>query len=179
MDEPRSIDVLWLVEHVARELDVACAASLRLAQEYGRSVAIEPILGSSARVRASYAPRVVVTPYCYSADDTGLWEFVHGWPEPPVFFSLSWEQLYYGAYVAFKAPRDAFARQQVFHHAWGDFFKEYLVNAGVPETGIRVNGQPAYGLFSEPYRRRFKARAELAAQSGVDPSKRWVFFPEN
>jgi hypothetical protein len=34
-------------------------------------------------------------------------------------------------------------------------------------------------LFSEPYRRRFKTRAELAAQVGVDPSKRWVFFPEN
>lgn len=179
MAETRAVEVLWLVEHVARELDVACAASLRLAEEYGRSVAIEPIHDSSARIRATYAPGVVVTPYCYSGEDMGLRDFTHGWPEPPVFFNLSWEELYYGAYVRYKVPRDTFARNQVFHHAWGDFFKEYLVKVGVPEGRIRVNGQPAYALFTEPYRRRFKTRADLAAAVGLDPARRWVFFPEN
>lgn len=95
------------------------------------------------------------------------------------FFNLSWEQLYYGAYVQFKAPRDPFAKEQVIHHAWGDFFKQYLVNFGVPEHRVRVNGNPAYGLFEEPYRRRFKGREELAGAAGLDPRKRWVFFPKN
>ncbi|MBM3819844.1 MAG: hypothetical protein FJW14_12635 [Acidimicrobiia bacterium] len=178
MAETLAIDVLWLVEHVVRELDVACAASLHLAAQ-GRSVAIEPVHGNADRIRAAYAPGVVVTPYCYSAREFGVRDFVAGWAEPPTFFNLSWEQLYYGAYLEYKAPHDAFAREQVIHHAWGGFFKEYLARFGVPEHRVRVNGNPAYALFEQPYRHRFKTRTELAASAGLDPAKRWVFFPEN
>jgi SAM-dependent methyltransferase len=42
-----------------------------------------------------------------------------------------------------------------------------------------VNGQPAYQLYLPPYRHFFKSRAILADIYGLDPSKRWIFIPEN
>jgi hypothetical protein len=176
---PRPVDVLWLVEHVARELDVACAASQQLSEQYGRTVVIEPVAHTASRVRATYEPRVVITPYLYSDQDWGVREYVTGWTHPPVFFNLSWEELYCNAQIGYKTPRDPFTLGTVIHHAWGDFFKDFLIESGVPEEHVRVNGQPAYGLFDEPYRRVFKTRADLAASTGLDPDKRWVFFAES
>jgi hypothetical protein len=40
-------------------------------------------------------------------------------------------------------------------------------------------GHALYRLYREPYRRYFESRAALAREFNLDPSKRWVFVPEN
>jgi hypothetical protein len=50
---------------------------------------------------------------------------------------------------------------------------------GVPAEHIHLNGHPAYQLYDEPYRHYFAPRLELARRHGLDPARRWVFFPEN
>lgn len=175
----RDLDILWFVEHTARELDVACATRYLIEERYDDSVEIKPYYrGDPTAILRSYRPTVVVIPYCYSAGDYGLREYLPQWREP-IYFNLAWEELYYSANLEYKAPRDVFAKDHVLHHAWGDFYRQYLLKYGVPDDHIEVNGQPAYTLYDEPYRRFFATRAEIADASGLDRDRRWVFFPEN
>jgi len=174
----RDVDVVWLVEHVARELDVACAVRYLAEQRYGLTVEILPLTRNAKEVCAEYRPRVVAIPYAYNATSAGVGNFLSHWREP-VYVNLSWEQLFYEAHLAAKAPSDAWAQNHVIHHAWGDFYKTYLIAHNVPEENIFVNGQPAYMLYSEPYCRYFPTRADMAARFQLDRERRWIFFPEN
>jgi len=174
----RKVDVIWFIEHVARELDVACAVRWLAEQRYNLSIEILPYLGEADRVLREYSPYIVVIPYCYSACDPGLRNYLPQW-RAPIYFNLAWEELFYKAYLGYKAPRDTFAQKNVIHHAWGNFYREYLLNHGVPEQHIFVNGHPAYKLYDQPYRNVFLTRADLAERCGLDMDRKWVFFPEN
>lgn len=174
----KQVDVVWLIEHVVRELDVAAAVSHLARKKYGITIEICSLNGSAEEISATYQPRIVVLPYAYNANAWGIKDFVARWREP-IFFNASWEQLFYKVYLRTKAPSDVWSRQHVIHHAWGDFYRDFLVENHVPPTHIVVNGQPAYKLYDEPYRHYFPSRAEIAARYALDPNKRWVFFPEN
>lgn len=174
----RRIDIAWLVEHAARELDVACAAKHLLETRYGRSVEIASIAMRQQQTVESLRPDVVVIPYCYSAGDSGLRHFLPMWPEAR-YVNLAFEQVLSRMNESFKAPRDEFAKRSVYHQAWGDFFADYLRGVGVPDGNIFVNGNPSYALYRPPYRDYFASRLELAGRYGLDPDRRWVFVPEN
>jgi hypothetical protein len=58
-------------------------------------------------------------------------------------------------------------------------YQSFLLQAGLAKKNIFLNGQPAYALYDEPYRGYFPSRVELAERHGLDPSRRWIFFPEN
>jgi surface carbohydrate biosynthesis protein len=121
---------------------------------------------------------VVVTPSFYFVKGSVVEKHVQLWRES-LFFNLAWEQLFYAAARDYKYPTDVFAKEYVLHHAWGDFNKNDMVRCDVPASHIYVNGQPAYALYKEPYHRYFPSRQQLADKFGLDPSKQWVFFPEN
>jgi surface carbohydrate biosynthesis protein len=174
----RDVDVIWLIEHVARELDVACAVCYLAEQRYGMSFEILPIKTDAKYVSASYRPRIVAIPYGFNANNAHVRNFLPRWLEP-IYLNLSWEQLFYKAYLTVKAPSDVWSRRHVIHHAWGDFYKEYLLANDVSEEHIFVNGQPAYMLYDEPYRRYFATRQEMASRFRLDTARKWIFFPEN
>lgn len=171
----REVDVVYLYEHAARELDVACAVTARLNHA---GVGVEIVHWPSGfpvavtRVR----PRLVILPFCYTEDS---YEALLAYWRESIFFNLAWEQWFYPGNQKAKTPRGEFAVRHVIHHAWSETYRDFLSNNGLAEKNIFLNGQPAYALYDEPYRARFPSRAEMAAHYGLDASRRWVFFPEN
>lgn len=172
----QTIDILYLYEKAVRELDIACAIKYLAQQQYGLQVEIAQQNYGYESIIKKFWPRVIVLPFCYQerSQNSYLIRFRNS-----VFFNLTWEQLFYPGNQAAKTPRGQFAVNHVVHHAWSNFYSDLLRQQGVPPQHIFLNGNPAYALYLEPYRRYFKQRMELASEYGLDPRKRWVFFPEN
>jgi surface carbohydrate biosynthesis protein len=124
-----------------------------------------------------FRPQIVALPFCYS-NSLEDYPFLLDWPRA-TYFNLAWEELFYEGNREAKLPSGEFECKQVIHHAWGDFFVDLLLERGVPRQHIFLNGHPVYTLYAEPYRQYFVTRAELAQRHGLDPARRWVFFPEN
>lgn len=178
--EKQPVDVLILVEHVARELDVSCAVKYLMAKRFGLHVEIASILEVHGfqKTIARYQPRVVALPFFYAATDLGPQKVLQAWPQA-VLVNLAYEQIFTKINQAYKAPKDDLTRKNVLHQAWGKFYASYLEEYGVPRLNIFTNGNPFYALYQPPYNAYFVSRAELAQRYKLDPNKRWVFVPEN
>jgi surface carbohydrate biosynthesis protein len=174
----KKIDVLWLLEHKVREMDVACAVKSLVQTRHGLDITIQNIYLHTNEAMKKYVPRIVIFPFLYRTSDLAIGDYIQVWPGA-VYFNLAWEQVHYKAHLKMKAPGDDFTRERVIHHAWGEFYKNYLIESGVPPEHTFVNGNPVYQLYKEPYRKYFRQRVELAQAHGLDPSKKWVFIPEN
>jgi surface carbohydrate biosynthesis protein len=177
--EPEKIDIIWLVEHVAREFDVASLVKAIAARRYGLNVEIRNIYQHIGQYLPVFDPAVIVHPFVYIVEGALATEDIfRRWPDA-VHVNAAWEQIHYRAHYKIKAPADKTAREQVTHFAWGNFYKNFLIDAGVPPDNIVINGHPAYQLYREPYRSLFDDRRRLATRHGLDPNKEWIFVPEN
>jgi surface carbohydrate biosynthesis protein len=174
----RRVSVIWLVEHLAREMDVACAAVALLRARFGIDAEVHHVYGDAPALLREVLPEVVVYPFFYQTQALALEDYVARWPDA-THFNMAWEQVHYPMHEQSKAPSDAFTRSQVTHNAWGPFYRDYLERHGVPADHIHVNGNPAYGLYAEPYRGYFDSKEVLAARYGLDARRRWIFVPEN
>ena len=172
----RSVDVCVLFERAAREIDVATAIAYILARRHGLSAEIVQQYQARATIFGRVRPAIVVLPYAYHHRYNN--HYLLRW-RTSTFFNLTWEQLFYPGVAAAKSPRGEFAVRHVIHHAWSDAYADLLRASGVPEDHIFINGQPAYALYREPYRRYFKSRSQIAHETGLDPARRWVLLPEN
>jgi hypothetical protein len=169
---------LALIEHVDRELDLVCLVGLLLKRRHGIELDVRNFYADAPLLLAGPAPRLVLTPFFYAAEDVVLHDYVHAWPDTR-FVNLAWEQVFYPSHQQIKAPRDKFTRKKVTHLAWSRTFTDYLVEHGVLPDRIRLVGHALYRLYGEPYRRYFTSREALAREFGLDPAKRWIFVPEN
>jgi surface carbohydrate biosynthesis protein len=173
----RDVDIVYLYEHVSRELDVACVVTALLEHDYGMTTEIVQWPVEFPRILNKLRPRrLVVFPFCYTERDfaplLAYWNNAH-------YFNLTWEQLFYEGNAKTKTPRGKFALNGVVHHAWSARYADLLRSNGVPDEHIFLNGHPAYSLYDLPYRGYFPSRAEIAAYFGLDPLREWIFFPEN
>jgi surface carbohydrate biosynthesis protein len=172
------VDIVYFIEHAARELDVACAVKSLLARQ-GIRMEICSIVTGLGEALARWIPKVVAIPYGTSVKDTNLEPLVSHWGAAR-YVNLSFEQVLGKTQKSFKAPKDTFARQHLVYTAWGDFFVDYLQEYSVPVENITVVGNPALALYTLPYRNYYgQARAELAQRFGLSLDRRWVFVPEN
>jgi hypothetical protein len=175
----KTVDILYFIEHAARELDIACAVKHLALSRYDISIEIRSIVLDLETTLTVFSPQIVVLPYCVSIKGQNLEKIVSQWPDAR-YINLSFEQLLGKAQKQIKAPRDDFAQDYVIHHAWGDFFQDFLLESGVPQSNVLVNGNPSYALYCDPYKRYYgDVRADLANKFDLDPEKRWVFVPEN
>lgn len=172
------VDILLFVEHVARELDIACAVKHLVQRRHGLRIEVASLAWRLEDTFGRYQPAVVVMPYCYSQVDFATHQILPVWPDAS-YVSLSYEQVFQQIQKGHKAPRDRFSRAHVLHHAWGDFYAGFLKESGVPPENIVVNGNPTYQLYLPPYRDYFISRAELAGRYHLDPARRWLLVPEN
>jgi hypothetical protein len=172
----REVDIVYLYEHASRELDVACAVTARLRKDHGLRVEIIHWPCGFADALGRIRPRLVVLPFCYT--ERSYLNLLHFWYKV-IFFNVTWEQLFYKGNQMAKTPRGEFAVKHVIHHAWSDLYADFLKAQGVPADHILSNGQPAYTLYDEPYRKYFVSRDILAERYRLNVQKQWVFFPEN
>lgn len=171
-------DILVYVGHVARELDASCAIRHHLRTSHGLEMAIASVNFDPYDTIVRHAPKVVAFPWFNEDNDVAIRKVRKYWPDA-VYLNLAYEQVFQQINQKVKAPHGSFARDQVRHHAWGEFYKTYLVGHGVPEQHVTVNGNPAFGLYRQPYRRFFPSKTELAGRFGLNPSLPWLLVPEN
>lgn len=180
----KSVDVLYLVEHASRELDIACAVKHRCEEKYHLRVEVIPLYYSLDKNLHTYRPDMIVTPYLLSRNDSILdriirwYEKVKRGDRTP-YLNLNFEQYLSDVNRQFRRPRDAFAKQQAVHYAWGEAFQDYLSKSGVDPRNITVGGNPGFILYRKPYRDYFPGRDVLAEKYKLDAKKKWIFFPEN
>lgn len=177
-----NIDILLLYEHVVRELDVACAVKAAAGEEFGLRIEFAQYPYGIPEALGAFQPRVVVLPFCYkkcyAKMGSDFAACLLEWPDAH-YVNLAWEQLIYDGNRNSKTPGGIFATQHVLHHAWSADFAAYLQEQGIARERIFINGHPAYALYDKPYRYFFKQRPELAKVYELDPTKTWLFFPEN
>lgn len=171
----KDIDIVVLYEKAHRELDVACALKV-LAEERGLSVEIIQQDYDYCEALEHFRPRVVVLPFCYQNRSNNI--YLMRW-RGAIFVNMSWEQFFYPGNRTAKTPRGDFPLRHVFHLSWSDAYSSQLAVIGIPEQRKLQVGNPALVLYREPYRRYFSQREALADRYGLEPSRTWVFFPEN
>ena len=170
------VDVVLLVEHVARELDIACAIKHLIECRHGLSLVLATRYHDIEKTLRRYEPQAVVVPYCYAG---GPWsDVLSRWPNIP-YINLAYEQLFSTLTSGYKIPKGVFPKERVLHVGWGDFYRDHLLSHGVQPQNIVVNGNPSYALYRKPYSRYFDTRDDLALRHGLDSGRRWVFVPEN
>lgn len=175
---PQNIDILWLVEHVAREMDVAAICTGILQKQHRLKCRVHQLFYEASYYIRAYNPKVVIVPYFYDASNPILCDIIKAWPQA-VIFDLTWEQLFYKNQVKRKMPTSAFVKETVIHHAWGDFFRDFLVECGITPGNIYNNGNPALQLYLPPYAGYYDKRNQLARQYQLDAGKKWLFVPES
>ncbi len=172
-------EILFVVEHVARELDVACAIRSLARRQAGVRVEVVSLYYDRDRLPTLRRPQVIVAPHFTSWKDFGIREILQALPGVPIV-NLQFEQLVSPGNARIKLPRDRAALTQVLHCAMGRFFADALTAVGVPDPHVLLTGSLACQLYRPPYRRFYEGkRRELARRHGLDPSRTWVFFPEN
>lgn len=174
----KSIDVLYFIEHVSRELDTACIVKYLCKKKYGLSVKIASLPFEVDSVIHQYQPHIVALPYLYSSKSTKIPPIIKHWKNL-TYLNLNYEQFFSNINRKFKAPQDSFVRNEVYQIAWSKSFKDYLVNNGVEESHIFITGNPSYILYKKPYCKYFPTRSALANKHRLNPQKIWLFFPEN
>ncbi|MDL1894958.1 hypothetical protein FBQ82_01665 [Anaerolineae bacterium CFX7] len=173
----QNIDLLLFYEHVTRELDVACLVKHFVETRHGLTVKIAHQYHGVAYALAHWTPRLVAIPFCYS-DSARHYPFMYDWRRA-TYFNMAWEELLYPGNREAKMPRGIFETKHVLHHAWSAEYAALIQARGVLPEHIFINGNPTYTLYDAPYRFLFDDRATLAKRYGLDPRKRWIFFPEN
>lgn len=173
----KKIDIVIFVEHVARELDIACLLKCFL-EEAGLNVKVFSLPFMDIANYWKYDPKVVVTPYCYQYDGA-IAQIMKYWPQSRLV-NLRFEQIFQQINTNVKAIKDyGFIKEQVVHHAWSPQYAEDLISQGVNPQNIFINGNLSYALYKEPYNKYFDNRKCLAENFGLNPNHRWVFIPEN
>jgi len=174
----QSVDVLFLVEHVARELDVATCLAAKLKMQFGIEAEVKSYYLNFERNLARYRPAVVVFPFFYGADDFHPTEYLNRWPEATMV-NLAWEQILMKVDVGLKTPRDSAARQQVYYACWTPAYRDFLAEHGTPSDHLLLTGNPVMKLYDAPYRSYFETRSVLAKRHGLDQDSKWILFPES
>lgn len=171
--------IIWFVEHVARELDLACLAKAEIErQRPGTRVEIRQFYRDLDRALSEGEPEITVLPFFYRTTDEGIRELVHRWKRT-LFFTLSFEQLLSPASAKTRIPGDRFTREGVYHLAWGGFFKNFLIAGGVKPERVVMVGNPVCALYRAPYLNFYPTRTKIAERYRLDPKKKWLLFPED
>jgi hypothetical protein len=174
----KRVDVVICFEGLARELDVCCAVAALAERHLGLSVEIFQWPRGVPDALRTLRPRLVLMPHSYQVQSSIYEGFLYEWRDA-IFANLAWEQITYPGSRGAKLPRDEFSQKYVLHHAWSREWFDLLTGCGVPAEHIFLNGNPGHMLYRPPYFDHFKGRDELAGRHGLDPDKRWLFFPEN
>ena len=174
----RNIDVLFLVEHVDRELDAVTCVMQKLQSRFGITADARNFYLDMAYALRRYNPKIVLFPFFYGADHLQPIAYLSQWPRA-CFVNMAWEQILVKLDWRMKAPRDDVAKTNVHYLCWSNEHKNFLAHHGVVPANLELVGNPALKFYDLPYRSYFNSRDELARAHRIDPARKWVLFPEN
>ena len=175
----RNVDILMIIEHVARELDIACAVKHWVESRHGLSLELASYSFCVEKTLMTWNPRVIAVPVSFTGmSDPFLGRCVPVFPDAQ-YVDLAYEEIYHKFNRDARRLQDDLPLRHVTHHAWGEFYADFLRQEGVLDERIYVNGNPCYSLYAPPYSAYYPSKQVLARKHGLDPGKTWVFVPEN
>lgn len=175
----KDVDVLIFIEHVDRELKGATEVKKILNENYNLDVKIFSIEFGLFDAWVAYNPKLICLPYCKSEANLVVQAFKSRNPNT-LFINLSYEQILNKTTEAYKAPRDEFAREELYYFAWGSLFEKYLIKYGVRKEKIFVVGKPEIQFLQEMKTQQGEEiKAIISNELKLDRNKKWCFLPLN
>jgi surface carbohydrate biosynthesis protein len=174
----QDIGVLFLVEHIDRELDVVTCLMQKLETGFAITSQARNYYYDFRHNLAQFNPKLVVFPFFYGADHLQPIQYTTKWPLAHLV-NLGWEQILNKLDVGMKTPRDDISRSRVFHICWTREHQDFLAKNGVEPGHLLLTGNPVMKLYDDPYRSYFKSREQLAKLYELDGARKWVLFPES
>jgi surface carbohydrate biosynthesis protein len=174
----KNIGVLFLVEHIDRELDAVTCITEKLQSKFGIASDVRNYYQDFSYVLRRYNPNVVVFPFFYGADHIFPTTYVERWPNV-CFVNMAWEQILAKLDVPMIVPRDEIAKNKINHLCWTNQHHDFLRDYGVPTDHLYLTGNPVMKFYENPYKNYFDTRDQLAQKYGLDSKRKWVLFPEN
>lgn len=175
----KEIDVLIYYEHVARELQSVLLLKKEL-EKYNLKVIVYKIRWNESITHLKYRPKIIVTPWCYGDDEVNyikkMW--IGALPNKCIkIVCLNWEQLSGKSGENFVVPKGE--AKNVFHIAWGKYFKDLLIKDGVKENKIFVTGSISNDFYKKPYCLINRTKNELSLKYNLDSTKKWALLIGN
>ena len=137
-------DVLYLIEHVARELDIACAIRHLAKRWHGVNIEIGS-LAAEPGPAAMPRPKLIAVPFFCSKNSRPIRHLIRRFPGVP-FVNMAFEQMISKGVEKLKCPKNDTSRQNVLYLAMGDFFGNYLASHGVARQNVVNIGSMACQL---------------------------------
>lgn len=162
------IDVLILYEHIPRELET-CILLGRILEDLGLKVEIRSIPFQFWEAQDQLRPRLAVSPWrtkriLHLKAPGGGMPFVLDLHQEQIG-NVSNQKMYYMS----EEPFCSF-----FHAAWGQSFRDGLVEGGVDASKVFVTGYPRLDFYRPELLGLSLSRKKLASLYGLDPEKQWV-----
>ena len=144
----RNIDILFLIEHVDRELQSVSFIASQLKKKYDFSYNIFSIYFHLHKILI-IKPKLIVIPYAIS-DKIWPLNFLkkftkHG----TVFLSFNWEQYLSSANLKFKKPNGIFVTKFLNHLVWHDAYELFLQDNHIKNKNIFRVQNPALYLLQK------------------------------
>ena len=140
-------EIVILIEHISRELSIACILKIILEKKFRCSVYILSVRDTSNLNKIK--PKLLLTPHFRTLNSI-LFPFVYKWNESKII-NLCYEQVFRSHQLKFREPKGDFTKNKVTHICWGDEFKNFLTTNGVKNNNIIVNGNLQNQLYKKPY----------------------------
>ena len=174
----KNIDILFFIEHKDREMDGTKRIIEYLLENEKLDIVVANTEFGFFDAFWRYNPKVVCLPYCRSKKNHVANAFYTRNPEVHII-NLNYEQIFNPTTIKFKRPQDWFAKEKVYHIAWGEQFKRYLIDNGVCANNIFITGKPEIFFLKEMVESSTGLRKKMAEEFTLDITKKWCFLPLN
>lgn len=172
----RSVDVLIIVEHKAREFESACLLKVAF-EKKGMTVAIDSIFPNKEALPFKYSAKIIVVPWAYNDRDMSYLESFFYKSPNAMIINLHHEQ--YSGRDEDTACLPVGRAKNVLHVSWGTKFTEALLRCGCDEEDIVTAGNIRLDFYKSNLMRLSVPKRDLARKFQIDEKKRWILFIAN
>lgn len=170
------VEVLILIEHVARELESAVLLKYFM-EKKGYKVIIDSIKFHKESKVLKYNPDIIVVPWAYSNKEVDLFRSFLKKNKKVIILNMHHEQLSNEGSDSFIIPQDD--AKKILHLSWGSKFSRKLIENGCEEYTIIQVGNPRLDFYKKELIQISNQRNELSKIHKLDENKKWVLFIAN
>jgi len=174
----RKIDIVFLIEHKDREMDSVVQIAQFLKKKFAMNSMIVSVDLHIYKL-LFIKPKVVVFPYII---DSNLFPYnfvIKLFGNSVKYLNLNWEQLLSPINLEFKKPKTNFNRNTLFHIAWDNSFKSFLLENKVREDNIFITGNPTHDILKDLLLSKNEIKKGLSEQFNLNMDRIWIFLPMN
>jgi len=175
MRKKSEIDILFLIEHIDREMETAQEIVTILREKHDLKCVIASAVYHPIIVALKTRPKIVITASTSFGVGSPGWLFHKSFKIPPVFINLNYEQFISSWKGKYKSAKHEVSLNNQIQFTWGNYFKDFLIETGTKKENVIVTGRPLFSLLKKKYyKKNFKE--ELAKEFNIKSSVKWNFI---